>query len=131
LIRGLFFSTNPLDPHPFRGYIIKEHWCSKINTTQFCSDGGQLDNLRRFYDAAKYHHHSLVYDGEWLYKYYYFMLDFARQINLTNSDNKPVTLGWVIGFLGYHDLAKSHCFKLNSLADNHQSSGWSDASDLD
>lgn len=86
-----------------------------------------MDNLRRFYDAAHHHHYHLVYESDGIYRYYYFMLDFARQINLTDSDNRPVTLGWVIGFLSYHNLAKSHMFKLDSMADNHQISGWNDA----
>jgi hypothetical protein len=89
-----------------------------------------LSNLERFYNTAIFHYRNFNDDTNSLYHYYYYMLQFARSLNLNDLDNRPVTLGWVVGYLNYHNLAKSHCFKLDSLADKHQLSGWSEAQDL-
>lgn len=85
-----------------------------------------MTNLQSFYNVASYHYHNFE-DGDRIYNYYHYMLQFARSISLIDSNHKPVTLGWVVGFLSYHGLAKSHMFKLDSIADNHQLSGWNDA----
>ena len=87
-----------------------------------------MTNLERFCNTANFHYHNFKDNG--LYHYYCYMLQFARSLDLKDSDNRQVTLGWVIGYLAYHNLAKNHCFKLNSLADNHQLSGWDEAQDL-